>query len=174
MKEKATPKLWIINSETGEIVADKILFFGKKPWAVDRNFVKVWVAALVDILMDEELNASRGPLRLLLYFISKCDYNKLTFGISWQEACNELKINKMSYYRWLKVLEKKELVTRVAHNIYELRPLIAIKGSMTKAVKIPPRIMAECKNQIQTHTKTKKRVKVVRDDSGEPVSVNIL
>jgi predicted DNA-binding protein (UPF0251 family) len=130
-------KMTFYDERTGEILAeeDRVLIFGKKPY-VDKGFVKFFVAFLRDMLEDEEV--LKGPVRLFLYAIDLMDYEDLQVTIVPQKAMRDLDISKDTFYRWLKVLLKKDYMRKIATNVYRLRPFTAIKGQMSRALESEP------------------------------------
>ena len=117
-------KLMLVN-EAGEVIADEVLIFGKKPY-VDKGFVKVFVAFLQDIVLDEEISGK--AVRLLLYVIERMDYNSLTVYLYYKDVCKDLNISLRTFYNWLNALIRKGYLERVAPNLYRLRPYTAVKG----------------------------------------------
>jgi hypothetical protein len=130
-------KMTFYDEKTGEILAeeDRVFIFGKKPY-VDRGFVKFFVAFLRDMIEDEEV--LKGPLRLFLYAVELMDYNNLEVYLVPERAIKALDISERTFYRWLKVLLKKDYMRKVATNVYKLRPFSAIKGQMSKALETEP------------------------------------
>ncbi len=125
-------KVTIYNTKTGEVVEEyeKVLIVGKKLYS-DRDFVKVFTVFLRDIL-DEEM--SKGPLRLLLYILDKLDYNSLQFYLVPDDVVSDLKIHKVTFHRWLKILLRRGYIEKLATNVYRLKPYTAIKGSMDRVI----------------------------------------
>jgi len=130
-------KMTFYDEKTGEILAeeDRVLIFGKKPY-VDKGFVKLFVAFLRDMIEDEEV--LKGPVRLFLYAVDLMDYEDLQVTIVPQKAMKDLDISKDTFYRWLKVLLRKDYMEKIATNVYRLRPFSAIKGQMSKALESEP------------------------------------
>lgn len=125
-------KYAIINKETGEVVQDDVLFIGRKPKYVDKGFVKIFVAFLSDIVEDDEIAGK--AIRLLFYMLEQMDYNSYTIRIIPKYAQEELKIGKMTYYRWINVLIEKGIITKVDTYTYKLNPYVAVKGNKKKAL----------------------------------------
>ncbi len=125
-------KVTIYNRKTGEIIEEyeNALIVGRKPYS-DRNFVKVFTAFLTDIV-DEEM--SKGPIRLILYIISKLDYNTLEFYLVPDEVVADLRIHRTTLYKWLRILIRRGYIQKVATNVYKLLPYTAIKGQMDKVI----------------------------------------
>jgi predicted DNA-binding protein (UPF0251 family) len=130
-------KMTFYNERTGEILAeeDRVIIFGKKPY-IDKGFVKFFVAFLRDMIEDEEV--LKGPIRLFLYAVDLMDYEDLQVTIVSEKAMKDLGIGRGTFYRWLKVLLKKDYMKKIATNVYKLRPFSAIKGQMSKALKSEP------------------------------------
>jgi hypothetical protein len=119
------------DKETGKVLEeiDRAIFFGHKAFA-DKGYVKVFVAFLRDIIEDDEV--LKGPAKLLLYAIDLMDYDSLEVTIIPKRAIKDLDISEMTFYRWLKVLLTKNYMTKLATNVYKLKPYTAIKGQMKK------------------------------------------
>jgi hypothetical protein len=126
------------NEHTGEIYeeTDRVLIVGKQPYIRDKNFVKVFVAFLIDVIEDRELGS--GAWRLLLYAIRRLDYNSLKVYLIPEEAIQELGIGRKTFYRWLGILVKKGYLEKIAKHTYRLRPYTAIKGNMEQTLKTEP------------------------------------
>ncbi len=90
----------LVDKETGEILQDKVYFFGNKP--TDTGFVKVFVAFLEDMVVD--VTIAGKAIRLLLYAVQRTDWNNLEVYLFYKDAVKELKINHNTYFRWLKAL----------------------------------------------------------------------
>jgi len=131
-------KVIFYNEHTGEIYEeiDRTLFIGKKPYVKDRNFIKVFVAFLVDVLEDRELGS--GAWRLLLYTIQNMDYNSLRVYMVPEETAEKLGVTKRTFYNWLRILLKNGYLEKIATNIYRIKPYTAIKGNMEQTLKTEP------------------------------------
>jgi hypothetical protein len=131
-------KVIFYNEKTGEIYeeVERTLFIGKNPYIRDRNFIKVFVGFLIDVLEDEELGS--GAWRLLLYAIRNMDYNSLRVYMVPEETARELKVSRRTYYNWLRKLLKNGYLEKIATNIYRIKPYTAIKGSMEQTLKTEP------------------------------------
>jgi hypothetical protein len=123
--------LAIVNLKTGEIVEEHILIVGKKPYKVDKGFVKLFVTFLYDIVEDESIAGK--SIRLLMYMISKLDYNTYEITIIPQEAIKDLEITNKTFYNWLNTLIQKGLIEKVNRYKYRLKPYTAIKGNTKTA-----------------------------------------
>jgi hypothetical protein len=126
------------NEKTGEIYEeiDKVLIIGTKPYITDKNFVKVFVGFLRDVLEDEELGS--GAWKLLLYTIQNMEYNSLRVSMIPDEVANELGVTKRTFYNWLKILIKNGYLEKLATNIYRLKPYTAVRGNMEQTLKVEP------------------------------------
>ncbi len=125
-------ELALINKRTGEIIEDNVLFIGRKPYKVDKGFVKIFVAFLKDIVEDDEIAGK--AIRLLFYMIEKMDYNSYTITLIPKYAQEDLKIGRDTYYRWINTLIKKGLITKIDRYTYQLNPYVAVKGHTKKAM----------------------------------------
>ncbi len=128
-------KITFYNENTGEIYEeiDRTLFIGKKPYIKDKNFIKIFVGFLADVLEDRELGS--GAWRLLLYAIQNMDFNSLRVSMAPQETAEKLGITKRTFYNWLKILLKNGYLEKIATNIYRIKPYTAIKGTMDETLK---------------------------------------
>lgn len=125
-------KYMLVDKETGEVVEPDVVLVGAKPFKVDRGFVKVFIAFLRDVVEDKELMA--GPVRLLLYMLERMNMETLQIVIKQEEACRDLQAGARTYYRWVGVLQRKGIIKRLGANLYELKPYVAVKGKMSKAL----------------------------------------
>ena len=126
------------NPETGEIYQeeDRAVIIGKRPYITDRNFIKIFVAFLIDVIEDEELGT--GAWRLLLHAINRMDYNSLKVYLIPEETIRELGIGRKTFYRWLGTLLKKGYIEKIAKHTYRIRPYSAVKGTMEQTLKTEP------------------------------------
>ncbi len=131
-------KITFYNEKTGEIYEeiDRVLIIGNKPYVKDKNFVKVFVGFLRDVLEDEELG--KGAWRLLIYVINNMDYNSLRVSMIPHEVANELGVTTRTFYNWLRILLKNGYLEKLATNIYRIRPYTAIRGSLQQTLKAEP------------------------------------
>jgi len=131
-------RITFYNKETGEIYeeTDRVLIIGKNPYTRDRNFIKIFVAFLIDVIQDRELG--NGAWRLLLYAIQNMDFNSLRVYMVPEETAEKLGVTKRTFYNWLRVLVKNGYLERIATNIYSIRPYTAIKGNMEQTLKTEP------------------------------------
>jgi hypothetical protein len=130
-------KVTFYDDRTGEIIAEetRAIFVGQKPYA-DKNFVKIFVAFLRDILELEDLGS--GAWRLLLYVIDSLDYDSLEVVLDPRIVPERLKISRASFYRWLDVLLKHGILEKKDTRLYRLKPYSAVKGQMSKAIETEP------------------------------------
>jgi predicted transcriptional regulator len=130
-------KVIFYDDRTGEVIGeeDRVLFVGQKPYA-DRNFVKIFVAFLRDILELEELGS--GAWKLLLYVIDSLDYDSLEVTLDPRIVPKKLKVSRATFYRWLDVLLKYGILEKRDTRLYRLKPYTAIKGQMSKALETEP------------------------------------
>jgi hypothetical protein len=131
-------KVIFYNEHTGEIYeeVDKALIIGKQPYVRDRNFIKIFVAFLIDVIQDRELGS--GAWRLLLYAIERMDFNSLKVYLIPEETIKELGIGRKTFYRWLGTLIRKGYIERMAKHTYRIRPYTAVKGNMEETLKTEP------------------------------------
>ncbi len=131
-------KVTFYDPETGEVYQeeDRAVIIGKRPYITDRNFIKVFVAFLVDVLQDEELGS--GAWRLLLFAIQNMEFNSLKVYLIPEETIRELGISRKTFYRWLGTLIKNGYIEKIAKHTYRIRPYTAIKGNMEQTLKTEP------------------------------------
>jgi len=131
-------KVIFYNERTGEIYeeVDRTLFIGKQPYIRDRNFIKVFVGFLVDVLEDRELGS--GAWRLLIHAIQNMDYNSLRVYMVPEETAEKLGVTKRTFYNWLRILLKNGYLEKIATNIYRIKPYTAIRGNMKQTLKTEP------------------------------------
>ena len=122
----------IVDKNTGEVVADNAMFLGKEAF-MDKGFRKIFVGFLRDIVLDKEIAGK--AIRLLLYIIENLKSNNLTIMLYWKIVCDELNITQGTYYSWLNILIKKEILEKTEiPNVYRLIPYSAVNGQMGKAI----------------------------------------
>ena len=124
--------LALVDKRTGEIIEDNVLFIGRKPYKVDKGFVKIFVAFLSDIVEDDEIAGK--AIRLLFYMLERMDYNSYTITLIPKYAQEDLKITKKTFYNWTNTLIRKGLISKVDRYTYRLNPYIAVKGNSKKAM----------------------------------------
>jgi len=131
-------RITFYNEKTGEIYeeTDSVLIIGKKPYVRDKNFIKIFVAFLIDVIQDRELGS--GAWRLLLYAIERMEFNSLKVYLIPEEAINELGIGRKTFYRWLGTLVKNGYLEKIAKHTYRIRPYTAVKGTMEQSLKTEP------------------------------------
>lgn len=126
-------KYMLVDKDTGEVVEPDVVLVGTKPFKVDRGFVKVFIAFLRDVVEDKELMA--GPVRLLLYMLERMNPETLQIVVRQEDACKDLQAGARTYYRWVSTLQRKGIIKRLGANLYELKPYVAVKGKMSKALR---------------------------------------
>jgi hypothetical protein len=131
-------KVIFYNEHTGEIYEeiDRALFIGKQPYIRDKNFIKVFVGFLVDVLENRELGT--GAWRLILYAIRRMDYNSLKVYLIPEETIQELGIGRKTFYRWLGILTRNGYLEKIAKHTYRIKPYTAIKGNIEATLKTEP------------------------------------
>lgn len=128
-KEMVKPKrLKLFDGESGEVYEDLIVFFGK-PKPVDTGFVKVYIAFLEDLILNEKVTGK--AVRLLLASISDIDWNNLELYIHPPTMAKNLQVDQATVYRWLSILIEEDILERTDKKyIYKLKPYSIIKGCM--------------------------------------------
>lgn len=127
-------KYALIDKETGEILEPDVLLIGRKPYKVDKGFVKVFVSFLRDVVENPKIAGK--AIRLLFYLIEEClDYNTLTVRIIPKYAVNALKISDRTYRNWIKTLIDSGILVKIDTYTYKLTPYTVVKGSMNETLK---------------------------------------
>jgi len=128
----AIQKYRIVDKETGEIVAEDAMFFGKKAFS-DTGFRKVFVGFLQDVVMDKEVAGK--AIRLLLYVIENLDANSLIVYLHRDEVCESLGIGKSVFYLWRNILVEKGFLLKTNRvGFYMLKPYSAVNGQTASAM----------------------------------------
>lgn len=130
-------KVTFYDEKTGEVFeeVDKVIFIGRDPY-VDKDFVKVFVAFLLDIAYDPEYG--KGAIRLLHYIATKLDYDSLEVFLVPEIVAKDMGVTRQAVYNWLNVLLKKGVLEKRATHLYRLKPYTVIKGKVAKATKSEP------------------------------------
>jgi len=127
-------RLVLMDKETGEIIEENVVFIGRKPYKVDKGFVKVFVSFLKDLVEDEEIAGK--AIRLLFYMVEEClDFNTFIVKIIPKKAQERLKISKQTYYNWINTLIQKGIIQKVDTYTYILSANTFVKGNQKKAFK---------------------------------------
>lgn len=121
-------KKGLLDPETGELV--EVLMIGKDPAYRDKGFTKFFVSFLRDVVQDEEVTGK--PIRLLLYIIDRLDWNSLEFSLFPEKVMIDLRIGKVTFYRWLNILLKKGYIQKIRPHYYRLKPYSVVRGNMKK------------------------------------------
>lgn len=123
----------IIDKETGEILEEDVLLIGKRPYKVDKGYVKVFITFLKDIVDNPKIAGK--SIRLLFYMIEECmDYESLRITIIPKYAIETLNISDRTYRNWIKDLIEVGILKKVDNFTYYLKPYTFIKGNMSKAI----------------------------------------
>lgn len=122
----------IINQETGELVAENFIFFGKPKKAFDKNYVKVFTAFLDSIVEDDEIAGK--SIRLLFYMMGRLNYNSYQVEIITSKAIKDLGISKKTFYIWVETLTRKGIIKKVDRYTYQITPYLFVKGDGHKAM----------------------------------------
>ncbi len=121
----------LMEKSTGQVVHDHVLIITKNPKYLDRNYVKVFVAFLEDVVTDERVAGK--PIKLLLYMLQKLDFNTLYVTINPKEVMKELAISEKTFHRWRNVLIEAGYIDKIDVHTYRIGPLTAVKGSSERA-----------------------------------------
>lgn len=122
-----TMRRYLIDPMEGE---EYMVYLVGKSLNTDKNFAKVFVAFLEDVVADEEVSGK--AVRLLLYAINQLDWNSLEFWLDPEQVMRDLGIGKRTFYRWLSILLKKGYIKRVKTHRYRFKPYSVVVGSMRK------------------------------------------
>ena len=125
-------KVIFYNEHTGEIYeeVERTLFIGKQPYIRDRNFIKVFVAFLIDVLQDRELGS--GAWKLLLFAIQNMEFNSLRVYMVPEETAEKLVVTKRTFYNWVRTLVKNGYLEKIATNIYRIKPIPPLRERWKK------------------------------------------
>ncbi|MGC9079782.1 MAG: replication/maintenance protein RepL [Nanopusillaceae archaeon] len=126
-------RLAIIDKETGELVEEHLILIGRKPYTIDRGYVKIFIAFLYDLVENERIAGK--SIRLLMYMLSKLDYHSYEITIIPQEAIEHLGVTPKTFYEWVNILINEGIIEKINRYKYKLRPYTAIKGETSKARK---------------------------------------
>ena len=122
-----------VDINTGEVQEFLVI----APRNVDSRFVKIFIPFVKEVFNDTDL-VGKG-FRLLLWIMTKLDYNTLRFYMIPSQVCNELKISRMTFYNWRNVLIKKGIIFPIKEEnryVYELKPYSIVRGTMKKTKRI--------------------------------------
>ena len=120
---KTFNKQQAIDPRTGEI--KEILLIGN-PEEFDKNFVKVFHAFTEALIQKEEIAGK--AIRLLFWIMTKIENGNIEFYMYPKEVADELKVTKMTIYRWIKTLTKYGIIRKIKPNMYQLNPACIVKG----------------------------------------------
>ena len=118
-----------IDVNTGEVQEFLVL----APKNVDSRFIKIFIPFVEEIFNNTRL-VGKG-FRLLLWIVTRLDYNTLRFYMSPRMVCNELEISEKTFYNWRNVLIEEKIIFPLDRYLYELRPYSVIKGTMKKTIR---------------------------------------
>jgi len=108
----------VIDPNTGEFIP--VMLFGQSNEFVDKNFSKIFHAFTRTLIADEEIAGK--AIRLLFWIIDQLKPNDIHFYMSYKIITKELKIGRMTYFRWKKTLEEKNIIKKVDTNLYMINP----------------------------------------------------
>jgi len=128
--------LSVMDNATGEVLPLRIITL-KPEQKADSSFCKVFNAFAEDIFQDQELAGK--PIRLLFYILKQLDINEIIVFLEPQEVIKQLNISRATFYRWLDVLLKKQILFKTkAQHVYILNPAKVLVGSFEKIkLKLP-------------------------------------
>ena len=112
-----------IDANTGEL--HEILLIGN-PEEFDRNFTKIFHAFTEKLLEDEEVAGK--AIRLLFWIMKELETGSIEFYMYTADVAEELKVTRMTIYRWTKTLERKGIIRKIKPNLYQLNPACVVKG----------------------------------------------
>ncbi len=125
-------KLAAVDPTTGEVqwLEDHVLMIGKKPYRIDRGYIKVFVTFLYDLIENDKIAGK--SIRLLLYMLSSLDYNSYKITIIPKKAIEDLGITRQTFYEWINILIEEDIIEKIDRYTYQLKPYQAIKGHTSK------------------------------------------
>ena len=118
-----------VDIKTGEVQEFLVI----APKNVDSRFIKIIIPFVEEIFNNTRL-VGKG-FRLLLWIVTRLDYNTLRFYMSPRMVCNELEISEKTFYNWRNVLIEEKIIFPLDRYLYELRPYSVIKGTMKKTIR---------------------------------------
>ena len=113
-----------IDPSTGEL--KEILLIGN-PEEFDKNFTKIFHAFTEKLLEDEDIAAK--AIRLLFWIMKEIEYGNIEFYMYPNDVAEELKVTRMTIYRWTKTLTEKGIIRKIKPNLYQVNPACIIKGT---------------------------------------------
>ena len=112
-----------IDPETGEL--KEFILIGE-PEEFDRNFAKIFHAFSEQLIKDEKIAGK--AIRLLFWILKELEYGSIEFYMYPADVAEELKVAKMTVYRWIKILTEKGIIRKIKPNLYQLNPACVVKG----------------------------------------------
>jgi len=122
-KGKLFNKQQTIDPSTGEL--KEILLIGN-PEEFDKNFTKVFHAFTEKLLEDEDIAGK--AIRLLFWIMKEIEHGSIEFYMYPADVAEELKVTRMTIYRWIKTLTEKGIIRKIKPNLYQLNPACIVKG----------------------------------------------
>ena len=122
-KGKLFNKQQTIDPTTGEL--KEILLIGN-PEEFDKNFTKVFHAFTEKLLEDEDIAGK--AIRLLFWIMKEIEHGSIEFYMYTADVAEELKVTRMTIYRWIKILTEKGIIRKIKPNLYQLNPACIVKG----------------------------------------------
>ncbi len=117
-----TKKKTLIDQETGEVIeVDQIT----KRSLGQKQFWKVY---LVDFLQILGL-AENKQIDILIYVLENTNSSNNTFIGTYKKISNELKVSETTIAVIFKKLQENKFLTKVQNGVYQVSPLIMMKGS---------------------------------------------
>lgn len=122
----------LLDPKTGEIV--EVLLIGRDPAHKDKDYVKVFVAFLRDVVQKKEIAGK--AIRLLLYMVDRLDWNTLEVWLIPSQVAKDLGVDKRTFHRWIGDLIKVGYIQKLGRYRYRLKPYSVIRGSMHKVEEV--------------------------------------
>ena len=122
-KGRTFAKQQALDTTTGEL--KEILLIGN-PEEFDKNFTKVFHAFTEKLLEDEDIAGK--AIRLLFWIMKEIEHGSIEFYMYAADVAEELKVTRMTIYRWIKTLTEKGIIRKIKPNLYQLNPACIVKG----------------------------------------------
>ena len=120
----------VVDPDTHEVLAEHVIFIGKKNR--DKNYAKVFLAFLDSIVENDRIAGK--SIRLLFYMVNRMKYDSLEIEIIPRIAIRDLKISKITFYKWINDLIEFEIIEKVDTYTYRLKPYTFSRGDTKKAI----------------------------------------
>ena len=87
---------------------------------LDKNITYIkpnYLSFEISFLKDKEL---RNTIDLIIWIFENANPSNENFYMSYKQVKEKLNISEMTFFRWLKILLKKEFLKKIDTNLYQL------------------------------------------------------